>query len=693
LRTYPFSLPTCALSLLAALTLWGCVDYAGPSSPCIPGAAQACTCGDGANGWQVCSPSGQWQSCVCDATPGGPVVGDPLPRVGTASLRVEPAFLDFSGTQAGQRAIRRVSVTNDGDTTALFSAELEETVKPEDQRRELSWDASQAPPQRLTLEPGQSTWLTVVYVPQDTWADDGWVHITELQGDSDPYSVRLLADGSLQDLEAPRRLVFGRTQVGRQVTRAATLRNVGGAVREIKRLQVLGSQAFSMCIQGQGEEVCADAQGFGALDRRLMPQEALEVSVTYQASAEGSEEASLLVRSNDPDERETLVRLIAGATEPCLELVQPTDGLDFGEVPLEQRRQQTLELRNCSVRQDLVLDSPRVSGDSAFQATLPGQAPVSLAPGETTEVTVTFTPRLQITHTGTLSLISNDPENSPLSLPLLGVGVPVDNCAIAVASATLESAPGEAGDDLVAPPLDTIYLDGSDSFDPDLPDIAGAISRYEWTVLQRPNGSTSPLQPQEEGRGARADMFLDLVGTYRFQLQVFDQSGNPACAPAVVVARVVADEDIHVQLVWNTPNDNDEADTNGTDLDLHLLHPNGSWNNSPWDCYWSNGEPDWGARGRLDDNPSLDIDDTDGAGPENINLDNPEAVPYRVGVFYFSSGGFGRSNATARVYLGGALAFEEVDVSMRDSQFWEVAVIDWARIQVNRVGTLTRGFP
>ena len=102
---------------------------------------------------------------------------------------------------------------------------------------------------------------------------------------------------------------------------------------------------------------------------------------------------------------------------------------------------------------------------------------------------------------------------------------------------------------------------------------------------------------------------------------------------------------------------------------MHFRHPNAQrWNQSPYDCYFANPNPDWGPTGPVG-NPSLDIDDVNGAGPENINLNDPEYTdqttipgPYLVGVHYYSSGGlfttdYGASEYSQSEYiLGGSLA-------------------------------------
>jgi hypothetical protein len=122
---------------------------------------------------------------------------------------------------------------------------------------------------------------------------------------------------------------------------------------------------------------------------------------------------------------------------------------------------------------------------------------------------------------------------------------------------------------------------------------------------------------------------------------------------------------------------------------LHLRHPNGdAWSRGTLDCYCANRAPDWGPIGPVAD-PSLDIDDINGAGPENITIEEPEDTdahdgrPCRVGVEYFradnfaTGGTWGPSEATVRVFLEGRLAGVFVGVLEDTSHLWEVADIVW----------------
>src|SRR5690606_11993620 len=85
----------------------------------------------------------------------------------------------------------------------------------------------------------------------------------------------------------------------------------------------------------------------------------------------------------------------------------------------------------------------------------------------------------------------------------------------------------------------------------------------------------------------------------------------------------------------------------------------------------------------IPENPSLDIDDKDGEGPENINIDDPNPCAwYAVGLHYFDDQGLGPSFATVRIFINGQRRFEKINVHLEvggvaSGDFWEVALIHW----------------
>jgi len=223
-------------------------------------------------------------------------------------------------------------------------------------------------------------------------------------------------------------------------------------------------------------------------------------------------------------------------------------------------------------------------------------------------------------------------------------------------------------------PLDEAFFDGSESTSQERTTIVA----WEWAIVGRPNGSTSQIVP-DPADPRRASFFIDLAGDYVVALTVTDDRGMSGTTELPFSA--VPWQKLHVSLVWNTP---------GTDLDLHLVSEGegGAFWTEPYDCFFLNTNPDWGVAGERADDPSIDIDDVDGHGPENANLNQPlDGKRYHVYVHYYDDYGQGASTATVRIYLNGELRYEGIKVLDGTGAAWDVATIDWPEGAVSDVGT------
>jgi uncharacterized protein YfaP (DUF2135 family) len=101
---------------------------------------------------------------------------------------------------------------------------------------------------------------------------------------------------------------------------------------------------------------------------------------------------------------------------------------------------------------------------------------------------------------------------------------------------------------------------------------------------------------------------------------------------------------------------------------------------------------DWTATN--DGMASVDIDDTDGAGPERIIHDSPGQKVYQVGVYYYADNGYGASYATVQVYLDGQLAFDYQNQYLATTkQFWFGIEVDWPNKTVTQNQMIVDDFP
>jgi hypothetical protein len=662
------------LAATACVAAAGCdTNYTGAGANCYPGAAFECTCDDGSSGFAVCEDD-EIGACSCGSIRPGP---DPRPiRLG--ELLVAPGALTVDTGEPST-----FTVTNVGEDNEVYSLTLEEDDT--DGQQELYITPHIGSLENVIIKPTEELGYDVSYIPA-AGRNGGRVRIVTDAGEA---VVEIVVRDSTPDIDGPELVEMGRVALGAHGERSFTVINRGGGTLRIASMEVDdGRREFDFCFRRPGQEVeVCPSQHPDAWPLILDRGESARVYITYTPLDVGADETMFSIRSNDPDESVFSFPVTALATDTCAE-VRPTN-VDFGEASLGGRATRQVEFSNCSPDRPLRLRDVTLDGD-AFALASP--FPPELAPGEAISMTVTFAPTQERRYEGTLTLISNDRHSSPHRIPLQGVGVVHNVCPAAVIRArSLETDDEWRMGTLNARPLDTVILDGSLSSDPDAPgQPQNGIARYEWRIVEQPEDSGAALVPN--ATAPTPNMFLDLHGRYVVELRVYDSQGLETCEPARVTIHALTDEDIHVQLVWHTPGDSDERDDFGSDLDLHFLHPRGRWNFEPWDCHWQNTSPNWGAPGAGDD-PGLDIDDTTGAGPENINLTNPEPVEYEIGVFYYSDASFGPSDVTIRVFLGGRLVYEHLDRPLRDQQFWQVAVVDWAELEVRDMDNVFRGFP
>lgn len=225
----------------------------------------------------------------------------------------------------------------------------------------------------------------------------------------------------------------------------------------------------------------------------------------------------------------------------------------------------------------------------------------------------------------------------------------------------------DCGDRIVTVPLVETEVTGRAVDD-------GDIARYVWQLGTKPDGSGAAA-PSPANQSTTL-FEADVVGLYTLRFTVFDDDGQSASCTQEIEA--VAEEGLRVEAFW---------DTNGPDMDLHLLNDEATFWFSPNDCYYANCDSSTGLRlnwgfGSLEDDPRLDIDNVTGFGPENINIDAPQPGTYRIGVHAFA-GQTAASQVTVRVYCGeaastpravlGPVTLRGVSGDWSRNDFWRVA--------------------
>ncbi len=317
--------------------------------------------------------------------------------------------------------------------------------------------------------------------------------------------------------------------------------------------------------------------------------------------------------------------------------------IDFGIVASGERSAQIATLSSLG---DATLNVTAMQiGNGRETFTLLEPIVGSFEPDSFAEITVTYSSDGSET-TGELQILSNDPSNPYLVVPLLAGGeVIIDT--------------GDSGDTdpPLSQPVAVCSVDpdevlaihesadwiGNSSYDPD-----GSIVDYSWSLYSSPAGATSSMPG---GTATRRGFTPDVAGEYIGELIVTDNDGL-ASEPCYATLNATAGDGLWVETFWTR---------SGDDMDLHLLDDGGTLATAS-DCYFANctwGGLNWGGAGTVDD-PVLDLDDIPGTGPENINIDSPARGTYTVYVHdYPGSVYVGNNDVTVNVYLASRLIWTD----------------------------------
>jgi hypothetical protein len=209
-------------------------------------------------------------------------------------------------------------------------------------------------------------------------------------------------------------------------TQVFTVENVGNDDLTLSSVQTLspspGSGAFSILSAPPLPAVIAPA---GSVT--------FEVAVTPNAGP-GPYSVTLSASNTDPDENPFTFTATATAIAPEIDVTDGTNPIagggnfDFGNVALGSSDTQTFTLENNG-NAPLTITSSSLSGSSDFQITASPAA--SVASSTTTTLDVTYTPSSVGPASATLTVASDDPDESSYTIALTGTG---QNTAPTVAS-------------------------------------------------------------------------------------------------------------------------------------------------------------------------------------------------------------------------------------------------------------------
>jgi hypothetical protein len=436
----------------------------------------------------------------------------------------------------------------------------------------------------------------------------------------------------------PNPVLFGDLPSGERSTRSFTVSNGGNATLRVDTVTIEGAKSFSV----MSPVVSGD----------LLPDESFDVLVQYTSNGK-SHDGVARIYSNDPSSPSYDVGLVSASDYCHIEADPPS--YDFGTVMLGQAEQTTIALTNAGTAPCTITGLSVEDGQ--FTVTPAKKVPFSMAPGVSTQVDVLYLPDTEDPVETNLEVVSNA-FDSPTLVGLSSDGPgsrPIAICSVDPDQISLHTG-------------STATWIGAESYDPSGLDITS----YDWRLISIPAGSTATM-PSGSGPN-RSGFYPDLVGTYMGQLVVTNEDGFSS-APCTATLDGVTLQDLWIEMYWTHALD---------DMDLHLVRPvsdaEGSLRTRN-DCYFSDcidADLDWGAHGESADDPSLDLDDINGVGPENINVESPEDGVFTVYVHDYPESVYdGENDVTVTVYIGGVAVWTATRNVDAEGFFEPYCEIDW----------------
>jgi hypothetical protein len=324
------------------------------------------------------------------ATPNSSI---PLSGTGVTqgALGANPTSLAFGSVQAGTSKSLTETLTNSGGTSLTISAATASGTG-------FSLSGLSLP---LTLTAGQSASFSVLFSPNANVAASGSVSITSTGSDSN-LSIPLSGTGVAQGALAanPTSLAFGSVQVGNSTNVSETLTNTGGSTVTISQANLTGA-VFSV-------------SGL-TLPLTLTANQSVTFTATFAPTSAGAVSGSLSVVSNASNS--TLNIALSGTGTAAGQLAVSPTSLSFGNVADGSSSSLNGSL-NASGASVTITSASLNNGEFVLSGI---SLPATLAAGQSTPFTVTFTPQASGATSASLSFSSNA-SNSPAVQSMTGTG-------------------------------------------------------------------------------------------------------------------------------------------------------------------------------------------------------------------------------------------------------------------------------
>ncbi|MBN2158602.1 MAG: choice-of-anchor D domain-containing protein [Spirochaetes bacterium] len=279
---------------------------------------------------------------------------------------------------------------------------------------------------------GASETFTLTFTPGDTGAREALLTIVSDDPDEANYEINLMGTCTpvpVPEINVVRGVInypsgsvysFGGCLVGTSMAPVTfTIENLGSAPLNLSAAPT-GSNNTEFPLTNPGLVIPVGSSE--------------DFTVTFTPAATGSTSSLLTILSDDPDEGTYTIDLTGSGIEMDIDVQvsgvsypSGTSTYSFGSVAVNiGSAGATFEVLNTGLYNLTLSGTPTVSGAGAAQFSVGAPGALLIPYGSSTTFSVTYTPTVEGVGTATLTILSDDPDESPYTIDLNGTGVVPD---------------------------------------------------------------------------------------------------------------------------------------------------------------------------------------------------------------------------------------------------------------------------
>lgn len=340
--------------------------------------------------------------------------GGKLGKVEDLDIQVDPPSYTFPATLVGQPASKTFAIRHIGVEGTLKLSNIGFATTSE----EFTLEA----PDKLELEAGEETLLTVTYTPVDEEADEIDLeigHNSELKANPHVITLRTVSpQGAL--FVFPSTIAFGEVESGDLKTVPVRIENKGSKSVQLESIGIR---------EGGSPDFYVDSDlGVIGLPRAILPNEEIEIVLGYEPTGGDADEGILqLIKKNEDQSLEEMAFELSGREVGAKLTIVPAK-IDFGWVNLGESRDEVVILKNTGERPLVVTDVSLTDLLDGLDGSLTlidlPEAGVSIEPNDRVEFGVSFEAKQTFVPTGSfiarVRLETNDANQAEAYVPVFG---------------------------------------------------------------------------------------------------------------------------------------------------------------------------------------------------------------------------------------------------------------------------------